>query len=115
MPSATQTECEADVKPGPDGVAHVGGMVRAVIRHRPINWTFHWQGICRAIRPMPASLERGREKSDASPIAINTSTPQDSNRNEHDLHDRSAAYIWFVKVPKLSGEVNDKKPAQGSP
>jgi len=30
-------------------VAHVGGMVRALIRHRPINWTFHWSGIRRAI------------------------------------------------------------------
>ena len=55
-------------------VAHVGGMVRAVIRHRPINWTFHWRGICRAVRPTLASLERGREKSGASPIALNTST-----------------------------------------
>jgi hypothetical protein len=27
----------------------VGGMTRALVRHHPINWTFHWRGICRAI------------------------------------------------------------------
>lgn len=30
-------------------VAHVGGMVRARLRHRPIHFTFHWRGICRAL------------------------------------------------------------------
>jgi len=30
-------------------VAHLGGMIRAFVRHYPINWTFHWRGICRAI------------------------------------------------------------------
>jgi hypothetical protein len=29
--------------------AHVGGMTRALLRHSPINWTFHRRGICRAI------------------------------------------------------------------
>jgi hypothetical protein len=29
--------------------AHVGGMTRALARHHPIHWTFHWRGICRAI------------------------------------------------------------------
>jgi hypothetical protein len=29
-------------------VAHVGGMTRALVRHYPINWSFHWRGICRA-------------------------------------------------------------------
>jgi hypothetical protein len=29
--------------------AHVGGMTRALVRHHPVNWTFHWRGICRAI------------------------------------------------------------------
>jgi hypothetical protein len=28
---------------------HLGGMTRAVARHYPINWSFHWSGICRAI------------------------------------------------------------------
>jgi hypothetical protein len=28
--------------------AHVGGMTRALVRHYPINWSFHWRGICRA-------------------------------------------------------------------
>jgi len=37
-------------------VAHMGGMMRAAIRHRPINWTFHWRGICRAVRPTLVSL-----------------------------------------------------------
>jgi hypothetical protein len=56
-------------------VAHVGGMVLAVLWHCSINWKFHWRGIYRAIRPTPASLERGREKSGASPIALNTPMP----------------------------------------
>jgi len=42
-------------------VAHLGGMLCAAIRRRPINWTFHWRGICRAIRQIPASLERGEK------------------------------------------------------
>jgi len=29
--------------------AHIGGMLRAIIRHYPVNWRFHWNGICRAI------------------------------------------------------------------
>ena len=29
--------------------AHVGGMTRAFVRHYPINWKFHWRGICRAL------------------------------------------------------------------
>jgi hypothetical protein len=29
--------------------AHVGGMTRALARHHPIHWAFHWRGICRAI------------------------------------------------------------------
>jgi len=32
--------------------AHVGGMTRAVVRHYPVNWTFHWHGICRAVSPV---------------------------------------------------------------
>ena len=31
--------------------AHVGGMTRALVRHYPINWSFHWRGICRALSP----------------------------------------------------------------
>ncbi len=30
-------------------VAHIGGMTRAWLRHRPIHFAFHWRGICRAI------------------------------------------------------------------
>jgi hypothetical protein len=30
-------------------VAHLGGMTRACLRHRPIHFAFHWHGICRAI------------------------------------------------------------------
>jgi hypothetical protein len=30
-------------------VAHLGGMIRAWRRHRPIHFAFHWRGICRAI------------------------------------------------------------------
>jgi hypothetical protein len=30
-------------------VLHIGGLMRAVIRRRSINWTFHWNGICRAL------------------------------------------------------------------
>ncbi len=29
--------------------AHVGGMTRACLRHRPIHFGFHWRGICRAL------------------------------------------------------------------
>jgi hypothetical protein len=29
--------------------AHIGGMSRAFMRHYPVNWRFHWNGICRAI------------------------------------------------------------------
>lgn len=29
--------------------AHLGGMTLALVRHYPINWTFHWRGICRAL------------------------------------------------------------------
>jgi hypothetical protein len=29
--------------------AHVGGMTLAFVRHKPVNWTFHWRGICRAV------------------------------------------------------------------
>ena len=29
--------------------AHLGGMTRAWLRHRPIHFAFHWRGICRAI------------------------------------------------------------------
>jgi hypothetical protein len=29
-------------------VLHIGGMMRAVLRHHPIHWTFHWNGIRRA-------------------------------------------------------------------
>ena len=29
--------------------AHLGGMTRAWLRHRPIHFAFHWHGICRAI------------------------------------------------------------------
>jgi len=29
--------------------AHLGGMTRAWLRRRPINFAFHWHGICRAI------------------------------------------------------------------
>ena len=31
-------------------LAHLGGMTRAWLRHRPIRFAFHWRGICRAIR-----------------------------------------------------------------
>jgi len=30
-------------------VAHLGGMTRAWLRHRPVHFAFHWAGICRAI------------------------------------------------------------------
>jgi hypothetical protein len=30
-------------------LAHIGGMMQAVIRHYPVNWAFHWNGIRRAI------------------------------------------------------------------
>jgi hypothetical protein len=30
-------------------IAHLGGMAQAFLKHYPINWTFHWRGICRAI------------------------------------------------------------------
>jgi hypothetical protein len=74
-------------------VAHVGGMMRAVIRHRPINWMFHWRGICRAIRHALASLERGREKSGARSMAFNTSMPQGFSRDEKDWHYGCAAHF----------------------
>jgi hypothetical protein len=28
---------------------HLGGMARAVVRHYPVNWAFHWRGIYRAV------------------------------------------------------------------
>lgn len=37
--------------------AHVGGMTLALVRHRPIHWTFHWQGICRAVSTDSTSPE----------------------------------------------------------
>jgi len=55
-------------------IAHLGGMLCALRRHRPLNWEFHWRGICRAISPRLDSLERGNENSVASPVAMNTST-----------------------------------------
>ena len=30
-------------------MAHLGGMTRACLRHRPIHFAFHWSGICRAM------------------------------------------------------------------
>jgi hypothetical protein len=30
-------------------LAHLGGMIQACLRHRPIHFAFHWNGICRAI------------------------------------------------------------------
>jgi hypothetical protein len=30
-------------------IAHIGGMMLSVIRHYPVNWAFHWNGIRRAI------------------------------------------------------------------
>ncbi len=38
-------------------VAHIGGMTRAWLRHRPIHFVFHWHGICRALMAglLPAS------------------------------------------------------------
>jgi hypothetical protein len=30
-------------------LAHVGGITKAFVRHHPVNWAFHWRGICRAI------------------------------------------------------------------
>ena len=38
--------------------AHVGGMVRAYLRHRPICFAFHWRGICRAIGRQACSLAK---------------------------------------------------------
>jgi hypothetical protein len=32
-------------------MAHLGGMTRACLRHRPIHFAFHCRGICRAIYP----------------------------------------------------------------
>jgi len=51
--------------------AHIGGMALAIFRHKEINFRFHWSGICRAISSVVASLERGSEKSGASPIVFN--------------------------------------------
>jgi len=32
-------------------IAHLGGMLKALVRHYPDNWAFHWRGICRAVLP----------------------------------------------------------------
>ena len=55
-------------------VAHLGGMLCALRRHRPLNWAFHWRGICRALWPRLDSLERGRAKSVKRPIVLGAST-----------------------------------------
>jgi hypothetical protein len=39
--------------------AHVGGMTRAFVRHYPVNWTFHWRGICRASSSKPSFTPHG--------------------------------------------------------
>ena len=56
-------------------VAHLGGMTRACLRHRPIHFAFHWRGICRAICPTLDSLAR-RGKSGSTPTALNTLASQ---------------------------------------
>jgi len=56
-------------------VAHLGGMTRAWLRHRPIHFAFHWRGICRAICPTLDSLERGGKDLAQTPTALNASMP----------------------------------------
>src|SRR6266478_735812 len=64
----------------------------------------------------PCGLGRkGKGKSGTSPITFDTHAPQGTHRNENDDYDRRAACFAFANVPKLPGEVNDKKAAQGSP
>jgi hypothetical protein len=41
-------------------IAHLGGMMHAFVRHYPINWAFHWRGICRAVLPQAALPEQER-------------------------------------------------------
>jgi hypothetical protein len=55
-------------------VAHIGGMTRACLQHRPIHFAFHWHGICRAICPTLDSLPQ-RRKSGSNPAALDTSMP----------------------------------------
>ena len=40
-------------------LAHVGGMMLAFLRHRPIHFGFHWRGICRAC--LSAGLTRSKD------------------------------------------------------
>ena len=40
-------------------LAHVGGMMLAFQRHRPIHFGFHWRGICRAC--LSAGLTRSKD------------------------------------------------------
>jgi hypothetical protein len=47
---------------------HVGGMTRALLRHYPINWTFHWRGICRAISSQGLTFKAGEMKSSARAV-----------------------------------------------
>ena len=55
--------------------AHIGGMARACVRHRPIHFAFHWSGICRAVRAKLDLLEARKDKSGARLTALYTSRP----------------------------------------
>jgi hypothetical protein len=58
--------------------------------------------------------QKSQEKSGTGPITLNAHAPQGTHRKENDPYERRAAYFGFGKIPKLSGEVNDKKTAHGS-
>lgn len=45
-------------------VAHLGGMIRALMRGCPVNWRSHWRGICRAIY-LSTGLPRKEAKTEA--------------------------------------------------
>lgn len=47
----TGDEDANDISADSQIVVNVGGMLRAVTRHHPINWKFHWRGIYRVICP----------------------------------------------------------------
>ena len=80
-------ENEHDISAAQQIVAHVGGMVRAVIRHRPINWTFHWRGICRAICPTLDSLRKGAGKNLRQGVVVGV-------KNDSDVGGDSSEYDW---------------------
>jgi hypothetical protein len=50
--------------------AHLGGMARACVRHRPIHFAFHWRGIWRAIL--------GGVMPESEPVNLSTSESSNS-------------------------------------